>query len=305
MALAGAIAPPGASLNPPKLSQREFEEIRQLAYRTFGLDLKPGKEEMVLARLGRLVNAGSFPSFHEYTRYVAADTTGKSLAALIDALTTNHTSFLREPDHFEFFRQRILPELARRPAPEIWCAASSTGEEVWTLACIWSETNPNQNFRIHASDISNKVLRCAHAAEYAKETIAPLPAAWVGKYFERIMVVPPAPERASFTERMAREAKPEPRFRVNARLRSHVEFRRLNLMEQFPWNRQFPAIFCRNVMIYFDRGTQEKVVRRLSDCLEPGGYFFTGHAESLAGISHSLEYIQPALYRKPGNRRNP
>jgi chemotaxis protein methyltransferase CheR len=149
---------------------------------------------------------------------------------------------------------------------------------------VWNEAQPALNLRIQASDISNKALRRAHAAEYPKETCAPLPAAWLSRYFER-------------------SQKSEPGFRVNAGVRSQVEFKRINLMESLPWKRQFPAIFCRNVMIYFDRETQQDVVRRIADCLEPGGYFFTGHAESLAGISHSLQYVQPALYRKPGAKR--
>jgi chemotaxis protein methyltransferase CheR len=268
----------------PRLSKREFEEIRQLAHRAFGLDLKPGKEEMVSARLGRLVSAGSFGSFHEYARHVAADSTGSSLAAMIDALATNHTSFLREREHFDFFRRHVAPGLARRVSPEIWCAACSTGEEVWTLACLWSDAFPYQSLRIYASDISNKALRCAQAGEYPKETCAPLPAIWLNRYFER-------------------EQRPDTRYRVSARIRSQVAFRRINLMEPLPWPRQFPAIFCRNVMIYFDRKTQQEVVRRLTGCLEPGGYFFTGHAETLAGIPHGLEYVQPALYRKPETRR--
>jgi chemotaxis protein methyltransferase CheR len=267
------------------MSPKEFEEIRDLARRSFGIDLRPGKEEMVSARLGRLLNAGGFRSFHDYAKHVSTDSTGKSLAALIDALATNHTSFLREREHFDFFQKRVVPELSKRGSPEIWCAASATGEEVWTLGCIWSEASPGQNFRIVASDISNKALRKAHAGEYSKETCAPLPQAWLTRYFERI----PGQDGA---------------YRVCARLRSQVEFKRVNLMERFPWNRQFPAIFCRNVMIYFDRPTQQDVVRRMTDCLEPGGYFFTGHAESLAGISHALEYVQPALYRKPAARRS-
>jgi chemotaxis protein methyltransferase CheR len=270
----------------PQLSQREFEEIRELAFRTFGLDLRPGKEEMVLARLSRLVNAGSFASFHDYTKHVSADRSGASLIALVDALTTNHTSFMREPDHFEFFRQRLIPELSQRSGAEIWCAACSSGEEVWTLACIWNEAAPYRNLRIHASDISTKVLARAKNGEYAKDSCAPLPSAWLSRYFERIAT--PGSENS------------EVRFRVGARLRSQIEFRRVNLMERFPWHRQFPAIFCRNVMIYFNRETQQKLVQRLGDCLEPGGYLFTGHAESLAGISHQLEYVQPALYRKRG-----
>ncbi len=293
-----ALATSTLATEQPRLSRREFEEIRQLAYRAFGLDLKPGKEEMVSARLGKLVSAGSFPSFHEYARFVEADSTGRALAALIDALATNHTSFLREREHFEFFRQRIVPELARRASAEIWCAACSTGEEVWTLACIWNDAAPHQNFRIHASDISNKALRRAQAGEYSKDACAPLPSAWLGRYFE------PAPAEKAAAARDSRTLRPEPRYRVSARLRSQAEFRRINLMESLPWQRQFPAIFCRNVMIYFDRQTQQDVVRRITNCLEPGGYFFTGHAESLAGITHALEYVQPALYRKPGARRS-
>ena len=270
--------------SPPRLSPREFEEIRQLAYRTFGLDLRPGKEEMVSARLCRLLSAGSFRSFHEYARHVTADSTGAALAALIDALATNHTSFLRERDHFEFFRQHVIPDLSRRAEAEIWCAACSTGEEVWTLACVWNDAVPGASFRILASDISNKALGRAQAGGYSAEQCAALPAVWLSRYFERV-------------------ERPDPHYRVGARLRSQASFKRINLMEYLPWRRQFPAIFCRNVMIYFDRQTQQDVVRRLADCLEPGGYLFTGHAESLSGISHSLEYVRPALYRKPSSRR--
>ncbi len=268
----------------PRLSSREFEEIRQLAYRAFGLDLKPGKEEMVSARLWRLLGAGNFRSFHEYARHVATEPTGAALATLIDALATNHTTFLREREHFEFFKQRLIPGLARRGLAEIWCAACSTGEEVYTLACVWNDVAPEQRLRIVASDISNKALRRAQAGEYSTEACAPLPAAWLRRYFEPVQ-------------------RPDLRYQVSARLRSQVEYKRINLMDQLPWRRQFPAIFCRNVMIYFDRQTQQDVVRRIADCLEPGGYLFTGHAESLAGITHSLEYIQPALYRKPGDLR--
>lgn len=284
MPAAGRIVSISAGRAGLHLSKNEFEEIRQLAYRAFGLDLKPGKEEMVSARLGRLVNAGGFRSFHEYTRYVAADSSGTALAVLIDALATNHTSFLREREHFDFFRKQVAPELARRGSSEIWCAACSTGEEVWTLACIWNDVFPDQNLRIQASDISNKALRCALAAEYPKEACSPLPASWIKRYFEQSL-------------------RTDNRYRVRDHLRAQVSFRRINLMEPLPWQRRFPAIFCRNVMIYFDRQTRQDVVRRLTEGLEPGGYFFTGHAESLAGASHALEYVQPALYRKPETRR--
>ena len=121
------------------LAPQEFEQIRQLAYRTFGLDLKPGKEELVSARLRKLVRGGGFRSFQEYYKSIVQDGTGKSLLTMIDALATNHTSFLREPDHFQFLRDHVVPELGGRDTFEVWSAACSTGEEVWTLAMVLNE----------------------------------------------------------------------------------------------------------------------------------------------------------------------
>jgi chemotaxis protein methyltransferase CheR len=262
---------------------REFEEIRRLARRAFGLDLKAGKEEMVAARLQRLVNRGGFRTFHEYYRHVVEDSTGRALAALIDALATNHTSFLREADHFDFLRERVVPEWRGRDSVEIWCAASATGEEAWTLACLLNEALPAKRVCIQATDISNKALGIAQLAAYPAERCQSLPSAWLSRYF----VAVPAPDAG---------------YRVAPRIRALAKFRRLNLMEPFPWPRPFPAIFCRNVMIYFERKTQEQVVARMGNYLEPGGYLFVGHAESMAGIAHSLEYVRPAVYRKPGGR---
>jgi chemotaxis protein methyltransferase CheR len=265
------------------MTPHEFDEIRQLAYRTFGLDLKHGKEEMASARLQRLVAAGGFRSFHDYHRHVIQDSSGRSLAALVDALATNHTSFLRERDHFDFFREHVVPELSRRPSPTIWCAASATGEEVWTLACVLNDALPLAKIRIHASDISNKALRIAQAGEYPLERCAGIPADWLSRYFQK------APGNAAA-------------YTVAPRIRAQAEFRRLNLVEPFHWPLQFPAVFCRNVMIYFDRATQERVVAGIANCLEPGGYLFVGHAESMAGINRSLEYVRPAVYRKAGGK---
>ena len=265
------------------LAPQEFEQIRQLAYRTFGLDLKPGKEELVSARLRRLVGTGRFRSFQDYYRHVLADNTGQALAAMIDALATNHTAFLREPDHFDFLRQRVLPGLASRDAVEVWSAACSTGEEVWTLACLLNDALPNRTIRICASDISNKALRFAGQAVFPAERCLGLPAEWLSRYF----VAENGPPKA---------------YRVCPRVRQQAGFRRINLLERVSWPRRFPVIFCRNVMIYFDRQTQERVVAHLAECLEPGGYLFVGHAESLTRISHSLEYVRPAVYRKSEKR---
>ncbi|HEY2018390.1 MAG TPA: protein-glutamate O-methyltransferase CheR [Bryobacteraceae bacterium] len=262
------------------LAPQEFEEIRQLAYRTFGLDLKSGKEELVSARLRRLVRNGGFQSYQQYYRHVLGDSTGQALAGMIDALATNHTAFLRESEHFEFLRNRVLPTLAARNCVEVWSAACSTGEEVWTLAFLLNDALPSRTIRVAASDISNKALGFAERAVFPADRCHGLPAAWLSRYF----IADDGPPRT---------------YRVCPRIRHQAEFRRINLMERLPWNRQFPVIFCRNVMIYFDRQTQERVVEKLSTCLEPGGYLFVGHAESLTRISHSLEYVRPAVYRKP------
>ena len=263
------------------LAPQEFEQIRQLAYRTFGLDLKVGKEELVTARLRKLVRGGGFHSFQDYYRSIVQDRTGASLLAMIDALATNHTSFLREPDHFQFLRDRVIPGLGTRDPIEVWSAACSTGEEVWTLAMVLNEALPHRRVRITASDISNKALSFAQRAVYPVERCRGVSAAWLSRYF-------------------AAEGRPPVSYQIAPALRAQAAFRRLNLIESYSWPHPFPIIFCRNVMIYFDRQTQERVIAGLSQHLEPGGYLFVGHAESLTRVSHSLEYVKPAVYRKPG-----
>ncbi len=262
------------------LGREEFQHIRDLAYRTFGLDLKVGKEELVSARLRGIVRTSGFDSFEGYYRHVLRDSTGVALAGMIDALATNHTAFLREPDHFEFLLQEALPPLVSRQTLDIWCAACSTGEEVWTLAFLLNDALPTRTIRITATDISNKALRFAERAVYSKERCKGVTADWMKRYF---VAEPPA-------------------FRVSQRIRSQATFRRINLVKPYSRQRLFPIIFCRNVMIYFDAKTQEQVVGGLSACLEPGGYLFVGHAESLNRIDHALEYIRPAVYRKSDKR---
>jgi chemotaxis protein methyltransferase CheR len=270
--------PPDVS---PRLAPREFKQIRQLAYRSFGLDLKAGKEELVSARLRQLVREGGFGSFDGYYRSVVGDITGVSLAAMIDALATNHTAFFREPDHFDFLRREVLPALAGRRSVELWSAACSTGEEVWTLAIVLNESLPGQSHRIHATDISRKALAFASRGQYPGERCQGLSADLLSRYF-------------------LAEGRPPEAWRVTPALRNIAAFRRLNLIEPYSWPQPFPIVFCRNVMIYFDRSTQERVIGGLTGHLEPGGYLFVGHAESLTRVSHSLEYVRPAVYRKPG-----
>jgi chemotaxis protein methyltransferase CheR len=192
---------------------------------------------------------------------------------------------LREPAHFEFLCNHIVPELAGRDRMRIWCAASSTGEEPYTLAFSLLEALPagsRAQVEIVASDISTRVLETAQRAVYPAERLQGVPLALQSKYFLR------------------GEGASKGFYKVKPEVRKLVQFRRVNLVEAYPDMEPFPVIFCRNVMIYFDKPTQERVVNRLSHYLEPGGHLFIGHSESLMGTDQPLDYVRPAVYRKPG-----
>ncbi|MGE5487668.1 MAG: CheR family methyltransferase [bacterium] len=270
------------------LTPSEFERIRRLAHEKFGLDLKHGKQELVAARLGKILRRSGFRTFGEYYDHVAADRTGEALTALIDALTTNYTSFFREPAHFDFLRRTLIPEWRGRSRVQIWSAGCATGEEPYSIAmCLSEESNGAQlrSVRILASDISTQALKTAHQGVYATERLRDLPPGWLQKYF------------------LQGVGKWSGCCRVRPELRAIVEFRRQNLTEPFSDIPPCDLIFCRNVMIYFDKATQEDLVRRLAGRLEPGGYLFTGHSESLLGGRDCLEYVRPAIYRRPGEPR--
>ncbi len=259
-----------------RLSPRDFEEIRELTRRSFGLNLGPGKEEMVSARLRPLVSGGGFRSYEEYCRHVALDTSGEALRTMIDALVTNHTGFLREPEHFQFLRTKLLPAWMGRQSLAAWSAGCSTGEELWTIAFLLNDGLAGRRIHLIGSDISRDALERAALAIYPSERVRELPPAWVNHYF--------VAENGG--------------CRVHPRIRAQATFRRLNIVEKPPPTWTFPLIFCRNVMIYFDRATQQRVLDNLAASLEPGGYLFLGHAESLTTLDHRLEYVGPAIYRK-------
>ncbi len=267
------------------LTAAEFDRIRRLAHEKFGLDLKHGKQELVAARLGKILRGSGFRTFGEYYEYVASDHTGEALTSLVDALTTNYTSFLREPAHFDFLRRTALPQLAGRGTIRIWSAACATGEEPYSIAmCLAEELERSRLGGIHilATDISTRALEAARHGIYTLERLKDLPAAWLPKYFLR------------GTGEWSGCCRVRPQFR------NIVEFRALNLTQPFAGLPEFSVIFCRNVMIYFDKPTQHDLVRRLAARLEPGGFLFTGHSESLLGGRDCLEYVRPAVYRKPG-----
>jgi chemotaxis protein methyltransferase CheR len=269
-------------LNAPSLGAPVFEKFRRLAYDKFGLNLTAAKHELVATRLGKKLRELNIPSYDAYYDLVVADRTGESLIALIDALTTNHTSFLREASHFDFLITRVLPGLRKRASIDIWSAPCSTGEEPYSIAVTLLEqlgSPPKPALRIRATEISTRALAVAKKGVYTADRLSALARPLVKRYF-----TPAGPGI----------------FQVTAEVRRMIEFERANLIEPPRGNRTFSAIFCRNMMIYFDKATQERVVTGLSQFLEPGGYLLIGHSESLMGVHHGLEYVQAAIYRKPG-----
>ncbi|MBE0657223.1 MAG: protein-glutamate O-methyltransferase CheR [Bryobacteraceae bacterium] len=279
-------APPAADTQPARrVSQHEFAEIRDLAHKTFGLDLKQGKEALVTARLSKRLAALGLGTIGEYLEVLRSDRTGGELTSLIDALATNYTSFQREPQHFELLRTKILPLIASSHGRTgVWSAGCSTGEEPYTILMHAADVMGEQNLgklRLLATDISNKALAKARAGVYTLDKLADLPADW----------------RRRFLQKGVGELSGS--FRIRPDLASKVEFSRLNLMEPFENAGTFRVIFCRNVMIYFDKHTQERLVRKFAAQLEPGGWLLIGHSEGLMGVRNELEYVMPAVYRKP------
>jgi chemotaxis protein methyltransferase CheR len=266
-------------LGVPELRPREFALIREFVHCRLGIDLRSGKERLVSARLGKHVVAGGFASYESYLHHVQRDSSGKSLLSLIDAITTNHTGFLREPEHFRLLVSDLVTPLLRRRTLQIWSAASSTGEEVYSILFTLLDHAPlaSQTVTVFGSDISTRALQTASEGRYAENRMDAVPPGWRQRYFDRL---------------------PSGCWNVKPQYRAMTVFRRVNLIEPFPQAARYPVIFCRNVMIYFDKATQTDLVRRLGSALEPGGFLFVGHAESLTGIQHDLRYVRPAVYQR-------
>jgi chemotaxis protein methyltransferase CheR len=267
----------------PPLEPRAFAQICDLVYRRAGIRLGPGKEALVVSRLTRKLREAGCRSFQDYARL--AETNTDTLAAMVEALTTNYTAFFREPAHFDYLRDVILPDQAQRPGFHIWCAAAATGEEPYSLAFTLMEAlGPGvvSRGKILATDISTQALATARRAIYPAAAFSSMPGDWMPKYLLR------------------GEGRNSGQFKVKPEVARLIEFKPLNLMEDFEHSGLFTLISCRNVMIYFDRKTQERLVNRMARSLEPGGHLFVGHSESLTGIAHSLQFVRPAVYRAAG-----
>lgn len=267
-----------------ELKPADFEKIGAILYKVTGIRLSPGKEELVKSRLVKRLRSLGIPTFEAYLRYALEDKASQELNLMIDLLTTNKTSFFRESQHFDFMRARILPTLGvQSPVIRIWSAGCSSGEEPYSIAMFFSEEWPGVGFsraRILATDISARMLAKARAGEYDMEALQGLSPFHLAKYFDMIQ---------TGTNRT---------YRVNAAIKQMVRFARLNLIDTWPMKGPFDLIFCRNVMIYFDRETQQDLVRRFYEILAPGGYLLIGHSESLVSAACGFKYVQPATYMK-------
>jgi chemotaxis protein methyltransferase CheR len=270
------------------LSERHFRTIAQLIEGQVGIKLPPGKRLMLEGRLQKRVRALNYSGVNEYVENVLSD--GKfdnELTHLIDAVTTNKTDFFREPSHFDFIRQIVLPELVktrRRADLKLWSAACSTGMEAYTAAMVFDDAirdGMRFHFRILGTDISTAVLRIARTAIYTRDALAPVPPDFVKRYFLR--------SRNHGSDEV----------RVVPELRRQTNIMRMNLMDgNYPVDRDVDLIFCRNVLIYFEKGTQRKVVSRLCSHLRPGGYLLVGHSESMVhSIVPGLKQVQPTIFR--------
>jgi chemotaxis protein methyltransferase CheR len=268
-----------------ELNDREFQEIRAYVRRNFGISMGEEKRTLVYSRLRPIVRDKGFKDFADFMEYVRKDKTGDARVLLANRLTTNHTFFMREPEHFELLKYTAFPwierEFGREKDLRLWCAGCSSGEEAYTLQMLaqdYFENKHGWNLEILATDISAKVLAQACQGIYSKESLSVMPEGWLRKYFDIY----------DATSMIVKDF-----------VKKNITFRKYNLMEEnMPFRKPFQVIFCRNVMIYFDGPTREAMAIRFQKALAPGGYLFIGHSESLSNMDIGLKYVKPAVYKK-------
>lgn len=266
------------------ITDSEFNRIVVYMKQRFGIDLSK-KRVLVGGRLENYLVRNGYANYDEYMKKVEANPNGTEATDLVNVLTTNHTYFMRESEHFDFMTHVALPwarSVAMRDRDlRIWCGASSTGEEPYTLAMIlldfFGVEHNHWDTKVLATDISERVLKHAMHGVYLKEDVDPLPQRWKQKYFKPV------------------DAE---QYAVKDDLKKEVLFRQFNLMNSFPFRRKFHIVFLRNVMIYFEDSTKYQLIQKVYDFMEPGGYLFIGTTEGLDRKKTSFQYVQPSIYRK-------
>ena len=272
----------------PEITEAEFKRLVKYMYDNFGINLS-AKKVLVQGRLGNMLSERGFASYDQYLDAVMSDSTGAEVTTILNKLTTNHTFFMREPEHYTFLKETILPYMVRvnqdKHVMRIWSAACSSGEECYTTAMLidqyFGSEKGKWDTRILATDISQSVISKAKAGIYQEDGMKGLSNEWKARYFNNLG---------------------NGKYEICQGIKDEVIFKTFNLMDPMPDKykaKPFDLIFCRNVMIYFDQPTKQALVNRFYDVVKPGGYFYIGHAESVNRNETKSTYIQPAIYRHP------
>lgn len=266
-----------------ELTTKDFIRLKNFMYNNYGINLE-NKRTLIETRLVLMVKRLGFSDFKTYIDSLMQDKSGEQVSVLVEKLTTNFTYFMREDMHYEFLKDEVLvPSLKKSPIGglKIWSAASSTGEEPYCIAMLASSIfgkNSKSKVSITASDISNSVLKQAKAGIYSQDKISKLPQLWAKNFFQQVN---------------------DRNYTINENIKNLVEFKYFNLNNNIGWEKsKYHVIFCRNVMIYFDNPTNQKLAKRLYESLKPGGYLIIGMSESLSNLTTDFERVKPSVYRK-------
>lgn len=268
-------------MNATHLADHEFEQFKKLIHRIAGISLSPSKKQLVSGRLAKRLKHFQLSSYGEYFRLLTADSHPDEMQMAVDLLTTNETYFFREPKHFDFLREHVLPAHPYGRPFRAWSAASSTGQEPYSIAMTLADGLGGKPWEMVASDISMRVLEKARSGHYPIEQAQHIPK----NYLHRNCL------KGVDTQ--------EGTFLVDKSIRTPIKFMQVNLNAALPQMGEFDLVFLRNVMIYFDNDTKRQVVQRIMGKMRPGAHLFIGHSESLNGIVDELQVVKPSIYRKP------
>jgi chemotaxis protein methyltransferase CheR len=271
-----------------KLTDAEFEKLSRFIHSQYGIKMPPVKKIMLQSRLQKRLRVLKIASFKIYIEYVFSDEGRDEIIHMMDVVSTNKTDFFRESAHFDFIKKTVMPEFLadknQQKTIKVWSAGSSSGEEAYTIAMVLTDykmVNPNFDFHIYGTDLSTRILKNAIEGIYSERSIVDLPMDIRRRYFLK---------SKDSTKQLVR---------IIPELRQKTKFERLNFMDDvYPVSEVFDIIFCRNVLIYFDRETQESVISKLCRNLRKDGYFFLGHSESITGINVPLKHIQPTVFKR-------
>lgn len=272
-----------------RMTDEEYLRIARFLKARYGIDMSR-KKEIISGRLENYIRTNGWSTYTEYMNAVEKDGTGSLEKKLVNLLSTNHTYFMREPEHFTYLRQVVLPWIRQKEERtkdvRIWCGASSTGEEPYTIAMVIADyfglEHGAWDTQVLATDVSTDVLKRAMKGEYTAEQVIVLPDNWKRRFFRKKMS--------------------EDVYCVTDELKKEVLYRKFNLMSDFPFRKKLHAVFLRNVMIYFDEKTKRALIQKVYDAMEPGGYLFIGQTESINREYCPFDHVRPSVYRKKEER---